>query len=47
MADTEFAEQGANVWWRIHKNLVRDDRNHPELNGHRSATLGVPSKNSK
>ena len=34
IADIEFTQEGRYIYWRIHKNLERDDRNHRGVNGH-------------
>jgi hypothetical protein len=47
IADTEFTQEGGNIWWRIHKDLIRDDRNRRENNGHRSSRNTASSKQRK
>jgi len=47
IADTEFTQEGGNIWWRIHKDLIRDDRNRREKNGHRSSRNTASSKQEK
>jgi hypothetical protein len=47
IADTEFTQERGNIWWRIHKDLIRDDRNRWEKNGHRSSRNNASSKQEK